>query len=97
MYCILITTPFMYHWVLVFRSGDGQFEFLANGVETNDNLSWDMEVVDSGLEDGISNLTSRIHNKHTTVSLSQDLNVVVKISERFRRFIAKYSKFLTSC
>ena len=90
MYCILITTPFMYHWVLVFRSGDGQFEFLANGVETNDNLSWDMEVVDSGLEDGISNLTSRIHNKHTTVSLSQDLNVVIEVPERLLTSLNKW-------
>ena len=72
----------MYHWVLVFRSRDGQFEFLANGVETNDNLSWDVQVVDSRLEDGVSDFTSRIHNKHTTVSLSQNLNVVVKVPVR---------------
>ena len=83
----------IYHWMLVIRSGDGQLEFLANGVDTNDDLPWDMEVVDSRLEDGISDLTSWIHYKHTTVSLSQDLNVVVKVPERLRRLIARYSKY----
>jgi hypothetical protein len=54
---------------------------MTEGCETNEQFARNVSMVDPGLEDGIGDLAARIHDHHSTVALTQDVDVIVNSPE----------------
>ena len=68
--------------------GDRHSESFLDTVDTNEDLPWDMDMVDSGLENAERKFLTRVHDHHTIMSIAEDVEFIFKVSEEKSTLIA---------
>ena len=69
------------HGVIVSRALDADLEFLSARVEAEDNLAWEVSVVDAVLDYSIGNLASGVEDHHDIDALREEVSIIVNIPE----------------
>ena len=68
--------------------GDRHSELFLDKIDTNEDLPWDMDMVDSGLENAERKFLTRVHDHHTIMSIAEDVEFIFKVSEEKSTLIA---------
>ena len=75
-------------WIINSRPGNGHSELFLDEIDTNEDLPWNMDMVDSGLENAERKFLTRVHDHHTIMSIAEDVEFIFKVSEEKSTLIA---------